>query len=56
MNKQERRERMPQVAKWVDEITRVFGPPAAIKAEENGHKIDWKNSDERRKEISRKGG
>lgn len=56
MNKAERREQMPQVAAWVDEITKVFGSPIAIKAEENGHKIDWKKDDERRKKISRQGG
>ena len=56
MNKQERRERMPQTAEWVDEVTKLFGQPVAIKAEENGHKIEWKRDDERGKKISRQGG
>ena len=56
MNKKERREMMPQTAEWVDEITKVFGPPAAIKAQENGHKIDWRSNDERRTKVSRQGG
>ena len=56
MNKKERREMMPQTAEWVDEITKVFGPPAAIKAQENGHKIDWKSNDERLTKVSGKGG
>lgn len=56
MNKQERREMMPQTAEWVDEVTKLFGQPVAIKAEENGHKIEWKRDDERGKKISRQSG
>lgn len=54
MKKEERRKLMPQTAAWVDEVTRVFGPPVKIVAEENGHKIDWENNDERRKKISQR--
>ena len=56
MNKQERREMMLQTAEWVDEVTKLFGQPVAIKAEENGHKIEWKRDDERGKKISRQSG
>jgi predicted RNA-binding protein Jag len=44
MDKEQRRKMMPQTAQWVDEITRVFGTPSKIKAEENGHKIDWQKN------------
>jgi predicted RNA-binding protein Jag len=55
MDKEQRRKMMPQTAQWVDEITRVFGTPSKIKAEENGHKIDWESNDERRKKILKQG-
>lgn len=52
MKKEERRKLMPQTAAWVDEVTRVFGPPVKIVAEENGHKIKWE--DERYKKIKKR--
>lgn len=42
MTKQERREAMPEVTAWVDEIRKAFGDFNAIKATENGHSIEWR--------------
>ena len=35
---------MPQTAQWVDEVTRVFGIPKKIIAEENGQKLVWEKN------------
>ena len=41
MNKQQRREAMPLITAFVDDMRKAFGEPAGIHAEENGHKINW---------------
>ena len=48
MNREERRAAMPQVTAWVDDIRSVFGEPNAIKASENGLRIEWQ-----KKQITR---
>ena len=52
MKKEERRNLMPQTAAWVDEITKVFGPPVKIVAEENGYRVEWE--DERYKKMMKR--
>jgi hypothetical protein len=43
VTKQERREAMPLVTEFIDEIRESFGADAIerIVAEENGHRIEW---------------
>ena len=41
MTKDERRKAMPLTAEIVDAFTEEFGTLDAIRAEENGHSINW---------------
>jgi hypothetical protein len=49
MTKEERREAMPLVTEFVDDIVSAFGSEniQRIKASENGHVIDWQRKEER---------
>jgi peptidase E len=49
MSKQQRRAAMPIVTAFVDDIRKHFGVDAivAIKASENGQKIEWRKQTER---------
>lgn len=41
MTKLERREKMPLVSAFVDDMLAVFGTPQGIHASENGHTVAW---------------
>lgn len=43
MTKEERREAMPLVTEFIDEIREQLGPDAIVRivATENGHRVEW---------------
>lgn len=47
MTKEERREAMPLVTEFVDDIVSAFGSESiqSIKASENGHVIEWEREE-----------
>lgn len=45
MTKAERREAMPLVTAFLDDMREHFGDPVYIKATENGHEVEWRAVD-----------
>ena len=41
MTKEERRKLMPESTKFIDDMRENFGELVGIKAEENGHVVEW---------------
>lgn len=41
MTREERRNAMPEVTAFLDDIRQHLGDPAFIRASENGHEIEW---------------
>lgn len=44
LTKEKRRQLMPECTKFIDEFRSVFGELNYIKAEENGHSVEWRKT------------
>lgn len=51
MTKDERRQAMPIVTAWIDEMRELFGPIPYISARENGVSVEWGRRTEYREEA-----